>query len=73
MKAKLSPKERDRALARERMRRRRADGPTVFDAAYNEARAELIRRHQAEFNQIRRQFVYEVMAGRRDLQRKVPK
>jgi hypothetical protein len=53
MKPKLSPKERDRALARERMRRLRVNGMTTFDAAYNEARAELIRRHRDEFDAIR--------------------
>lgn len=49
----------DRAQARERMRRLRSEGPTPYDRAYRAARAELIDRHRAEFDSIRRRILEE--------------
>lgn len=54
-----TPRERDRRLAKARMRRRRKDGSTANDRAWNEATKALIHLHKRQHTLLYHRFVME--------------
>jgi hypothetical protein len=61
----VNAKDRDRVMAKFRMRklRARSGGLTTFDRARNEATIRLIRAHRAEFDQLRKEHIRREIEG----------